>query len=380
MRFGWLAAGLLSAGMVVGRVQATEPNETFATATVAPAGVLVFSDTLTPGSPLPPNTFLGAADDGGFVYEVDDDSSIYGDGFASGLNVLDVNSGGSIDLAVTGSGDDFFFGDHNQFGAYTVHVDVYDSFGDFLESFTDERTLSAGFVDAFSYFDFNWSGGSYDVHLDNLTGATGGDVDFFKFNGLAPGATFTAQTADPTSSEVNTILGWFDADGSVLQIDDDGAGDLLSLISGVVPASGSLVFAVSGKGDVDLTGHHVQIGAYELRLMAALAGPSADFNSVGGVNAADLAIWKTGFGLAGSPTRAQGNADGDGDVDGGDFLIWQRQNGTAGLQGLAAAIPEPDALLLGACALTVPLAALGRRRRFSHRGPCQSAKCFRAAA
>jgi hypothetical protein len=43
-------------------------------------------------------------------------------------------------------------------------------------------------------------------------------------------------------------------------------------------------------------------------------GLSADFNGAGGVNAADLAAWRGGYGTG--TTKAQGNADGDGDVDG----------------------------------------------------------------
>jgi arylsulfatase A-like enzyme len=46
----------------------------------------------------------------------------------------------------------------------------------------------------------------------------------------------------------------------------------------------------------------------------------ADFNQSGKVNGADLDIWQASFGV-----NAAGDADGDGDTDGRDFLIWQRQ-------------------------------------------------------
>jgi hypothetical protein len=62
----------------------------------------------------------------------------------------------------------------------------------------------------------------------------------------------------------------------------------------------------------------------------------------------------------------RGDFDGDGDVDGRDFLAWQRvDKTTAGLatwqasynngnlKAFAAAVPEPTALLLAACGLAL---------------------------
>ena len=53
-----------------------------------------------------------------------------------------------------------------------------------------------------------------------------------------------------------------------------------------------------------------------------------------GVDSADLAAWRGAYG----PSRA-GDADGDGDTDGNDFLLWQRQVGLD-LSGSATAAPE----------------------------------------
>jgi T5SS/PEP-CTERM-associated repeat protein len=82
---------------------------------------------------------------------------------------------------------------------------------------------------------------------------------------------------------------------------------------------------------------------------------AADFNSDGVVNAADLATWTSNFGVT-AATRAQGDADGDADVDGNDFLIWQRNVGAAGAETLQSAVPEPTsgALLIGGiCAIVL---------------------------
>jgi hypothetical protein len=78
----------------------------------------------------------------------------------------------------------------------------------------------------------------------------------------------------------------------------------------------------------------------------------ADFNDDNVVDAADLGIWKNAF-----ASNDMGDADGDMDSDGADFLAWQNQLGPSG--GGAAAAPEPSTAAL---ALTV-LAVAKRRRR-----------------
>jgi len=51
-------------------------------------------------------------------------------------------------------------------------------------------------------------------------------------------------------------------------------------------------------------------------------------------------------------THGQGDADGNGAVDGADFLAWQQQFGTTLATPAAGAIPEPSSVLLVACAAT----------------------------
>jgi T5SS/PEP-CTERM-associated repeat protein len=80
--------------------------------------------------------------------------------------------------------------------------------------------------------------------------------------------------------------------------------------------------------------------------LSVIAGLRADFNHDGQVNAADLAIWKTGFGTTGA-TSATGDADGDGKVDGADFMVWQRELGASAAGApVAASVPEPAAVSL----------------------------------
>lgn len=73
----------------------------------------------------------------------------------------------------------------------------------------------------------------------------------------------------------------------------------------------------------------------------------ADFDEDGDVDQADLAAWENGYGISGTAEHHQGDADGDLDVDGNDYLIWQRQRtGNFSLQAAASAVPEPSTLIL----------------------------------
>lgn len=68
-------------------------------------------------------------------------------------------------------------------------------------------------------------------------------------------------------------------------------------------------------------------------------GFSADFNNDGSVNGLDLPFWQGAYG-----STSLGDADGDSDSDGQDFLTWQRQYGLGTLRAVAS-VPEPTTLL-----------------------------------
>ena len=84
--------------------------------------------------------------------------------------------------------------------------------------------------------------------------------------------------------------------------------------------------------------------------MAAFIPPPspADFNLDGYVDAEDLLVWQTNLGKAGDATTADGDADGDFNVDGNDFLIWQRQY-TGPAPVASVAVPEPSGAMLIVC-------------------------------
>lgn len=84
-----------------------------------------------------------------------------------------------------------------------------------------------------------------------------------------------------------------------------------------------------------------------------------DFNGDGEVNGGDLLVWQGAFGQTGL-----GDADDDGDSDGRDYLIWQRNYGRTwdDLLPLSAitSVPEPNSAIL--CAMAVSTAFLRRNR------------------
>jgi hypothetical protein len=83
---------------------------------------------------------------------------------------------------------------------------------------------------------------------------------------------------------------------------------------------------------------------------------AADFNHDNVVDGDDLTIWKTGFGATSNVTPTMGDADRNGQIDGADLLIWQREASPA---AVVLAVPEPSAAAL-AFGLVV-LASLARR-------------------
>jgi hypothetical protein len=317
---------------------AEEPNEFFGESTVLAPGVLFVEDDLSSGGVTFPDTLLGARDlFGNINYDyVDDDGSPVGDGYASGMVGVPTNSG-SISFAVSGYGDDDFFGNHGEFGDYEVFIDAYDFFGDLVDSFSETATLQPGNVDEYSYSNFEWLNGYYDVYIDNTVGGLGGaDVDFFTFTGLSPGSMFTAEVVQETATNFDSVLGWFDEVGNLIDSDDDGGIAPLSLLEGIVPSSGTLTFAVTGFDDFDFLGNHAQDADYALQL------------TIGG-------------------GEVTGDFDGDSDVDGQDFLAWQRNTSVGdladwqanyGIGALAAVtVPEPGGLGL------LALAGLWRSRK-----------------
>jgi parallel beta-helix repeat protein len=204
--------------------------------------------------------------------------------------------------------------------------------------------------------------GSIAATADSLAGMTS------NYNALAP--RFSTDTGDTTfglaqwRSTLNGDAQSFAATAAALFVDATNA-DLTKRdyhlkpgVAALDAGTAMLAPAVDAYGTARPQGLGVDMGAIETR--AALA---ADFNNNGVVDSGDLAAWASGAGIAAGATKMQGDADGDHDVDGADFLIWQRQVTPPG----ATAAPEPAAAVLGAIAMGVSMGRSGAKRRLSEK-------------
>ncbi len=82
----------------------------------------------------------------------------------------------------------------------------------------------------------------------------------------------------------------------------------------------------------------------------------ADFDNDGDVDGADFLIWQRGFGIG--TQNFEGDADFSGNVDGTDLAIWQNLYGTGPLAAIGS-VPEPSSVML----LLVSVLSCGGTRR-----------------
>jgi autotransporter-associated beta strand protein len=142
---------------------------------------------------------------------------------------------------------------------------------------------------------------------------------------------------------------------------------VISLLNGFTPQAGD-AFDLFDAPNLNGTFNTITLPALDgrawdvsqLHTSGVLAVVSAaDFDRDLSVDEADLVVWTAGLGTSGA-THAQGDADGDQLVDGGDFLAWQLQFGdAASARPSSAPVPEPHVALM----LVTAAAALMVRRR-----------------
>jgi hypothetical protein len=121
---------------------------------------------------------------------------------------------------------------------------------------------------------------------------------------------------------------------------------------------------VQSDGTIDFTGfygeYEVTIGGqtYTLDLTKGLdeyslvvGPPSADFDLDGDVDGRDFLAWQRGYGTV-DPTFGDGDANYDHQVDAADLAIWQAAYGTLPLTA-SVSVPEPGSLRILATAIVM---------------------------
>ena len=82
-------------------------------------------------------------------------------------------------------------------------------------------------------------------------------------------------------------------------------------------------------------------------MVLGAAGEQGDFDSDGDVDGADFLRWQREFGVMVEPHGSGADGDGSGQVDAGDLAIWQQHyGGTAVLKASVQTIPEPVSVAL----------------------------------
>ncbi len=202
------------------------------------------------------------------------------------------------------------------------------------------------------------AGDWFDLGNDTLpTSFSGGTLEHNYLSlilvpGGAGGGGIAPLSTTPTLGSVTSDHDQLGTDFSELRID-------MSLPN--IAVNATLLGNPSGTGVVEV-GNISGTGIGTLSLVAHSCTVEGDYNCSGETNNEDLIVWQDEYDGEGAQFTADG--DGDDNVDGQDFLHWQRNFGNtfAPFPTLAVAVPEPSTFLL--LAFNVTAATLAR-----HGGP-----------
>jgi fibronectin-binding autotransporter adhesin len=207
-------------------------------------------------------------------------------------------------------------------------------------------------------------GSKLEVHLDLVAG---GDADAYRDRLLVMGDLEFAGTADSlftiaVASSVASPNARLQRILTIAAADSISSTALDAPLAVVVGANGMAESTNLANVRLQVTGFN-QHDKFTLQrsgsLLQLLYQPviDADFDNDGDVDRFDLTRWRSGF-VAGSQSHNSGDADGDGRINGNDFLVWQRQLGQSSpTTPTVNPVPEPSAgYLLAALGILAPFA------------------------
>jgi hypothetical protein len=115
-----------------------------------------------------------------------------------------------------------------------------------------------------------------------------------------------------------------------------------------------------GGNTVATTSFNGTVYDFEIETVGGPGEDDADFDGDGDVDGADFLTWQRGLGAGDQPA---GDANGDDVVDGDDLDIWRTQFGPGAATPAAGAVPEPSTWALAALACAACIAAAAPQRR-----------------
>ncbi len=239
------------------------------------------------------------------------------------------------------------------------------------ETAQEPRVITVGIAD-YDGADSDGSGGN-EVVPSGPAGTGFNDTAAYTVTGDVP---VTGAIDNDTQVTNSSRVAYDKGTGYIYFIDQDGGPNFLEDIYVFDPATGTIIYSeleamnpgifnpgtqvIFTRGDIN--GDGVVDGSDITELTGAIAAPTAlldewyDLTADGVINNDDLTELQSIIGTT------PGDFDGDGDVDGADFLVWQRTDGSVsglsdwqgnyGFGSLAAsaasnvAVPEPSSLLL----------------------------------
>lgn len=305
--------------------------------------------------------------------------------------LLTIDAGGLLDIAGDADFSDGFNGANPSAAAATLTVDgvVRKSSGAgttvIRKNWTlvnnNEIDVAAGSIlvrgPMLQNGTMNLSGGS--IRFDGAVVGSGaftgsGTATFANSYNLGAAPAAVTMSGDLTLNAANTLsvdLGGLIAGTQYDQISVDGTATLGGrlIVNLVDPGDGTFEPAVGDEFEIIPAG--MLAGSFSTLTLPALAAGfwqpiyasdgfslrvgsnlPADFDVDGDVDAADLAAWQSGFGVSGGAAKSDGDENLDGNVNGFDFLQWQRQYTPPPAPAIAA-VPEPATLALALASLGV---------------------------
>jgi hypothetical protein len=208
---------------------------------------------------------------------------------------------------------------------------------------------------------------------DFVSISSSNDVDFFSFTVASPGllnASLTPwggifsqgpgpgqETVTNATSANNLSLTIFGPGGAprLGLASQAGAGGIEVLTNIAIPNAGTYYVRVMGVSD------EVQLYELDLAFNAPTSTVAGDFNGDGSVNGSDFILWQRTYGMTGINLVA--DANGDGKVDAADLGIWKANFEREGVAALRI-VPEPGSAILLFLALSI-----GTNRRWKWNRP-----------